>query len=382
MHQFRLVSLFLLLSVMHYSPVAAQATRISSGGTLPTACSVGNIYVKTGTGVGFYACLATNTWSGPYDIGTGIGTVTHTAGALVANQLVIGNALADLKTLGSLGTTTTVLHGNAGGPPTFGAVSLTADVSGVLPVANFSTGTPTGAKFVRDDGVLAIPPGTGGSGNVNASGTLTANAIVIGAGSTDVVVTTTGTGILTALGINVGSAGAPVTFNGALGTPSSGTLTSAIVGSVTAYLQYQDQKTQNTVGGAFSSGAWRTRVLNTEVSDVGGYGTLASNQITLAAGTYLIRASAPAYYVNRNQLRLQNVTDTTTLLVGQSNFSAAVGADMSETMALLSGVFTIAASKALELQHQCSTTNGTDGFGVTANFTTEVYAVVELWKIG
>jgi hypothetical protein len=39
--------------------------------------------------------------------------------------------------------------------------------------------------------------------------------------------TTTGTGVLTALGINVGSAGAFVTFNGALGTPSAGVLTNA-----------------------------------------------------------------------------------------------------------------------------------------------------------
>lgn len=36
-----------------------------------------------------------------------------------------------------------------------------------------------------------------------------------------------GTGVATALAINVGSAGAPVTFNGALGTPSSGTLSNA-----------------------------------------------------------------------------------------------------------------------------------------------------------
>ena len=36
-----------------------------------------------------------------------------------------------------------------------------------------------------------------------------------------------GTGVQTALGINIGSAGAPVLFNGALGTPSSGTLTNA-----------------------------------------------------------------------------------------------------------------------------------------------------------
>jgi hypothetical protein len=38
---------------------------------------------------------------------------------------------------------------------------------------------------------------------------------------------TFGTGVETALGINIGSAGAVVLFNGALGTPSSGTLTNA-----------------------------------------------------------------------------------------------------------------------------------------------------------
>lgn len=41
------------------------------------------------------------------------------------------------------GTTTTVLHGNAAGNPTFAAVSLTADVSGVLPVANGGTNEAT-----------------------------------------------------------------------------------------------------------------------------------------------------------------------------------------------------------------------------------------------
>jgi hypothetical protein len=40
-------------------------------------------------------------------------------------------------------------------------------------------------------------------------------------------VTGLGTGVGTALAVNVGSAGAFVTFNGALGTPSSGTLTNA-----------------------------------------------------------------------------------------------------------------------------------------------------------
>jgi hypothetical protein len=69
----------------------------------------------------------------------GSGTVTHTVGALTANALVLGNGGADTVILGSLGTTTTLLHGNAAGAPTYGAVVLTTDVSGILPGANGGT---------------------------------------------------------------------------------------------------------------------------------------------------------------------------------------------------------------------------------------------------
>lgn len=192
-----------------------------------------------------------------------------------------------------------------------------------------------------------------------------------------------GANIATALGIAVGSAGAPVTNGGALGTPASGTLSSAINGSVAAYLNYQEQQAQNTAGGTFSSGAWRTRVLNTEVADLGGYGSLAGNQITLAAGTYIVVASAPAWAVLQHQVRLQNVTDAATLVTGDSTYTAqGAGGVGAVNRSSLRGIFTIGASKAIELQHQCNTTKTTDGFGVAGNFTTEVYAIVELWKIG
>ena len=148
-----------------------------------------------------------------------------------------------------------------------------------------------------------------------------------------------------------------------------------------SYIQVRDEQTQNTAGGTFTQGSWQTRVLNTEVTDVGGYCSLASNQITLTAGTYRIYASAPAFSVNRHQLRLQNVTDATTVLIGTSSHAPTSGA-MESGPAEIRGIFTIGASKALELQHQCQATKATNGLGVEANFTTEVYAVVELWKIG
>ncbi len=94
--------------------------------------------------------------------GGGSGTVTHTAGALTASALVVGNAAADIKVLASLGTTTTVLHGNASGLPTFGAVSLANDVSGNLAVSHFNSGTGASVTtYWRGDGTWVTPPGGG-----------------------------------------------------------------------------------------------------------------------------------------------------------------------------------------------------------------------------
>ena len=65
----------------------------------------------------------------------------------------------------------------------------------------------------------------GGANAVTAAGTLTSNALAIGQGSKALATTTTGTGVLTALGVNTGSAGAFVVNGGALGTPASGVAT-------------------------------------------------------------------------------------------------------------------------------------------------------------
>jgi hypothetical protein len=79
--------------------------------------------------------------------------------------------------------------------------------------------------FVKWNGTTWVCAAVSGAGlgDVTASGTLANNAIALGGGTTVVKTTTTGTGVVTALGVNVGSAGAFVVLGGALGTPSSGT---------------------------------------------------------------------------------------------------------------------------------------------------------------
>jgi len=85
-------------------------------------------------------------------------TVAIPDAALGINQLLIGQNTNHLTGLGTLGTTTTVLHGNASGPASFGAVDLGADVTGTLPdgklPSSMANKTLTGTTTV----------GTGGSG--------------------------------------------------------------------------------------------------------------------------------------------------------------------------------------------------------------------------
>lgn len=88
-------------------------------------------------------------------------------------------------------------------------------------VSSIATTAPITGGTITTTGTIACPT------CVTSAAALTANSLMIGSGLQASAVTTTGTGVITAAGINIGSAGAFVTNGGALGTPSSGTLTSA-----------------------------------------------------------------------------------------------------------------------------------------------------------
>jgi hypothetical protein len=144
-----------------------------------------------------------------------------------------------------------------------------------------------------------------------------------------------------------------------------------------SYGLMREEQAQGTDAGTFTSGSWQTRALNAAAAgaDCEGSASLSANQITLAAGTYRVRASAPAYAVGAHQARWQNVTDGETTLEGTAEYAGA-----EQTRSVVAGRFTIETATVFELQHRCAATQSGDGFGKNANFTTEVYAEVELWR--
>ncbi|RWM66906.1 MAG: hypothetical protein EOR82_28210 [Mesorhizobium sp.] len=149
----------------------------------------------------------------------------------------------------------------------------------------------------------------------------------------------------------------------------------SITGAPDAVLE--DQKASATEGGTFTSGAWRTRDLNTEVRDPSSLVSIAANEFTPTVAGW-VDWSAPASNVGQHKTRLFNVTDATVAGVGSSEQSAG----SADTATRSVGGAPVVAGKAYRIEHQCSSTAATLGFGRASGFATtiEVYTRVQFWR--
>ena len=153
-------------------------------------------------------------------------------------------------------------------------------------------------------------------------------------------------------------------------------------GKFSSYAIIEDQKGAGANGGTFTSGAWRTRDLNTEIADADSIVSISSNQFTLQAGNYLIQASAPAYNVDRHQAALYDITANNFHSLGTNEY--AKGDAGTASRSIVNGRVSISSANVYEIRHRCQTTFSTYGGGVfigTSNWITDNnYTYVIIFK--
>jgi len=189
-------------------------------------------------------------------------------------------------------------------------------------------------------------------------------------------------------GENYGTSGQVITSNGTGSAPTWQT-----PWLFASYAVICDRKATTEDGGTFTSGDWYTRDLNTTIFDPDSIATVASNQFTLGVGTYVIEFSAPVYDVGFHQARLYNVTAGATVAANNGNNEAIAGNGISQALYTNTTYFStsiatgigrvkvLSGTRTFEVQHKCSNTKGTYGFGRASDMgEDEIYTVVKIYK--
>lgn len=152
------------LVVLPSAKAQTQAnTHVATGSSLPASCRAGDLFYKTGTSAGLYACSASNTWSLPPASGVtgtvpvangGTGQTSYTNG-----QLLIGNTTGNTLTKATLTAGSGVTITNGGGSITIAAASSGGVTRGTF--ASLPSPSTAGAVYYFTDSVYDFAYDTG-----------------------------------------------------------------------------------------------------------------------------------------------------------------------------------------------------------------------------
>ena len=209
-------------------------------------------------------------------------------------------------------------------------------------------------------------------------------AILISGANSSITLATSGTQTITGALVITNTSNATTVSSGSLVVAGGAGITSdlRVGGNIYGQQQYaiiEDQKSNGTDGGSYTTGSFVSRTLNTIVADTIGI-TLSSNQITLSSGVYKFEIQAPGNACNRTKAILRNITDSTNALIGTSTWSDPTAAN--QTFSLINGILTIGSSKTFAVQQyfQSSATAFTGGVATAAGII-EVYTRVIITKL-
>jgi hypothetical protein len=136
-------------------------------------------------------------------------------------------------------------------------------------------------------------------------------------------------------------------------------------------------------GPGFTTGSWVVFPMSTLVSNSITGASYSANQVVLPAGTYKADILGMNYGAGKTQVRLRNVTDSTTTILGTTAHGLEVGTgSYLATIGLIStgeGVFTITGNKTFELQIFTTQSNGAQGIASGEN---NVAASMVFAKVG
>lgn len=143
-------------------------------------------------------------------------------------------------------------------------------------------------------------------------------------------------------------------------------------------IHIQEQKSNGTAAGASVAGSWATRALNTVKTNTVTGATFASSAITLPAGTYKVNATGCTYFAGSNRMRI--TANNVSILQGFSSWSSN---NQLNNYTTLQGVFTLATSQTIRLQHRVSYGHA-EGWGRPSAYDgePETYAEVFIEKVG